>query len=190
MKLINEDLRELELKASDLSSIFWRQLNSDGIENLAQDIKQQHLKVMALLDQKDFQQLRNLVSHVVALGAIRGLNWGLRLKDRDSRRKAAGDNQIVKCIIKHPKIVSALLQTPKVSTRDICLMLDNNGQSLPWYGLDNKDQRAPSSKLARVQNLWSDYYKHDTVKNAIKRARNEALQIVEDIRYLRPLTRA
>jgi hypothetical protein len=174
---IKEDLRELDLSAADLSDIFWRKDDDDGVRNLVGSINQQHRKMKKLLDERAYQELRTFVAQVVALGAIRGLNWGLALKERDSRRKKAGSDQIVRCILKHQKVVELLLASPKVSTRDICVTLDNRTQRLPW------------PKLARVDRLWSAHYSNATVKNAIKRARNEALQTVEDIRYLRPLTR-
>jgi hypothetical protein len=173
MLTLIQDLRELELKESDLAEIFWRKEDSDGVDDLVASIYGKYLQVNDLCSSpEERERLRGLISQVVVLGAIRGLDWGLKLKDRDSKRKAAGDDQIVKCIIKHRKIVSLLLQTPKVSTRDICIALDNKSERLPW------------PELAKVQRLWMDHHKHATVKNAIKRARNKALENAADIKYL------
>jgi hypothetical protein len=42
----------------------------------------------------------------------------------------------------------------------------------------------PWRALAKVERLWTAHYKHATVKNAIKRARNKVRENVADIKYL------
>lgn len=182
MQIINKDLRELDLKESDLSDILWRAETPDGFRSIRETIRQQYLELLRRCTQNEFALIRAFVASTVTIGAVRGLQFGHALHRRQAERRSARDRDLkVECIIKHKKVFNLLLRTPKVSTRAICLALDDRGQELPWKELSDSN--------VKDSRMWVTHASNDNVKNTISRARDRAQQVAEDARYLRTIMR-
>ena len=175
-------LAPLELEAPDLSEIFWRAADPDGVEELALRIVAQYLQ----LQEDERLKLRSLVAQLLVLGAVRGLGWGLMPNERDRRSGKKPDDKITRkkpdkfanIIIKCKMAKDLLSQEKQVSAREICRALDKDAVELPW------------ADLQKVSGWWEPHHKEKKVMNAIKRARDMAKQTAEDIRYLEEFEKA
>jgi hypothetical protein len=184
MDRINEDLRELELKESDLNGIFWRAETEEGFRGLQAHIRQEYVKLLDRLSKEQMVLVRDFVASNLAIGAIRGLQWGREVHRRQQERRILRDKDAtnINCILKHRKVFDLLLKKPSVGMKEICAALDDRDQELPWPKLANnlkiKDSR-----------LWVTHARNQHVKSLITKARKRAHQITDDIRYLRVLMR-
>jgi len=115
--------------------------------------------------------LREFAARMTAWGYVRGARHGLRLKTPEV------ENTVVGGILKSAAILRLLLKTPKVSTREICDVLDEKHIGLPW------------DELRKKEGNWANCWKKANVKMAISDARRAAKPLAERERWLRLIKR-
>src|ERR1700687_4816233 len=177
MRLINEQLRELELGESNLSKIFWAAETDAAFTAMLERVKTQYRRLLNHLDEAQMREVRKFVSSTLIVGAIDGLQYGHALHRR--RVRAKEKDAAVELILKH-KRVKALLQKkkPVTSTKDICEALDAVGVPFPHDALVVRHKEKDKEK----SRFWKDYSAQQPVKDAITGARTKIKQIDNDIR--------
>ncbi len=180
MNLLKSDLRELDLNGSQLLETFWKlESNVEGTKKLSREIKEEYFSLLQSCTPEQVQKLRHLVSKIVVLAGVRGLQWADALWRRDSREKGDGNEW---CLLKHPSIQDLLRKTPPASTQEICKALDRRGEPMPWKMLPPQSQnRMPDDRL------WESNRNHQYVKSLITRAKNKLSQMDEDRKYVKLL---
>jgi hypothetical protein len=174
MELLKSDLRELNLDAAELLQTFWELEFTDGVRKLSRQIEREYRCLLNECGPEQGRKIKHLVSRVVLLGGVRGLQWGDALRTRDRNRKEGhrkkGRDCNEQCLLKYSSIRELLRRTPRATAKEICQSLDNSEESLPWRELPIP--------------FWEPNYKHQYVKSLITRARQKLAQMDDDRRYL------
>jgi hypothetical protein len=162
-----------ELKEVDLWALV-RSCEKGGLKYLRQSAGAEHRRLLKLCQEKteNVMALRWFTAEMLAWGIVMGMRMGYPLG------KPRPEDTIVGEILKSTEVVKLLRKTPKVSTREICNVLDDKDIRLPWHELRNKNE------------LWATCATKPKVKMAISHARKAAKRMAEDERSLRLINTA
>jgi hypothetical protein len=189
VRLINDDLRELELKESDLFEVFWSAETEAGYRRLQEHIRQQYKAILNTLNEEEMRVVRAFVASTVVVGAVRGLEFGHALHRRQTHRgrkkqdetRTTKKDASIEIILKHKRVRDLLQKEPTVSMEKICAALDGLDIEIPWKKL--ADMHVLNSRC------WKTHAKAAVVKNTISKARKRVRQVNSDIRYVKAFIR-
>jgi hypothetical protein len=177
-----------ELHEVDLWEVLWSCKTRKGLAQIWRESKINFdaLEKLCKGNVADRMRLRALVAQAMALGQLRGMQYGTQIGVRSG-------GTIAESMVKYPSVTRLLLKgfeeyippyrngTPeepkensheKASTLEICRALDVVNEPLPWPDL-RKENR-----------LWANWTKNPTVKMAITHARKDALQSAIDEKFI------
>ena len=156
-----------ELKEVDLWELVWKCGHPVEFDRLRREAKAEYDRLLKLCrgQQEDVMSLSRFGAHMLAWGIIRGTRWGYEIGEKRP------DDTVVSKILKSVTVVNLLLKTPKVSTVEICNVLDDKKIPLPWPEL-------------RKEELWATCATKSKVKMAVSHARKAAKQMASDERWL------
>lgn len=156
-----------ELEDVDVWRIVWGCKTKKEFFNLFQQARSNfaHIEKLCNGDVDSLMRLRMYGARMMALGIIRGLQFGSQIGSKVEGTIAAS-------ISGHASVARLLVEEPKASSLDVCRALDKVNEPLPWL------------KLSRVSRFWEDHAKTSTVKMAITLARKAALQSAADEEFI------